>query len=57
MTVLRTFIRDESGADLIEYAVIAAVLAVACIAAMKSLNVSLNGFFTTTGTTLGTLVP
>ena len=46
------FVRDEEGQDLIEYSLLAALIAVACIAAMKALAVNINGIFTSIGTAL-----
>ena len=38
--------RDESGQDLIEYSLIAAVIAVACVATMGTLATKIQGVFT-----------
>lgn len=40
------FLKDESGATAIEYGLIAALVAVACIAALEALGTSLQGMFT-----------
>ena len=37
------FVRDEEGQDLIEYSLLAALIAVACIAAMNTLAGNING--------------
>ena len=47
VNVLRNLHKQESGQDLIEYALIAALIAVACIAAMNSLATAINTEFTT----------
>jgi pilus assembly protein Flp/PilA len=43
---------DESGQDLIEYALIAALIAVAAIAALKGLNNKISNEFNTIGSSL-----
>ncbi|MDT8067302.1 MAG: Flp family type IVb pilin [Terriglobia bacterium] len=49
MEVLRGLHKDESGQDLIEYALIAALIAFAAIAGMSSLASSLNVAFSKIG--------
>ncbi len=49
---LKSFIRDESGATAIEYALIAAVLGVGILAAAQALKGNINDKLTGTGTTL-----
>ena len=44
--------RDESGQDLIEYALIAALIAVAAIIGMKAVATAINTAFLTVGNTL-----
>lgn len=39
------FVREENGQDLIEYALLAALIAVACTAAMSTLATDINGAF------------
>ena len=52
------FVREEEGQDLIEYSLLAALIAVACIAAMRALAVDINGIFTAIGAALdGAVVP
>lgn len=46
MTILRGFVRDESGATAIEYGLIAALIAVAIITAVSTLGTKLSGTFT-----------
>ncbi|MEA3039697.1 MAG: pilus assembly protein Flp/PilA [Sphingomonadales bacterium] len=52
--VMRTFIRkiigDNQGATAIEYGLIAALIAVAAIAALKNVGTSLGGTFNNTST-------
>jgi pilus assembly protein Flp/PilA len=47
---------DESGQDLIEYALVAALVGLGAVAAMKTLASNINTAFTTIGTTLTTNV-
>ena len=46
------FVREEEGQDLIEYSLLAALIAVACIAAMQALAVDINEIFTAIGAAL-----
>ena len=39
------FVREEAGQDLIEYALLAALIAVACIAAMQTLASDISDIF------------
>ena len=50
--LLRVFLSDETGQDLIEYALIAALVAVAAIAAMKGLGNKISNEFNTIGNSL-----
>jgi pilus assembly protein Flp/PilA len=45
--MLRKFLKDESGATAIEYGLIAALVAVACIVALTRVGGSLKGLFET----------
>ena len=45
MTILKSFLRDESGATAIEYGLIAAGIAVAIISAVNGLGGKLNSNF------------
>jgi pilus assembly protein Flp/PilA len=45
MKSLTRFVREEEGQDLIEYALLCALIAVACIAAMTALAGSISGLF------------
>ncbi len=49
---LRAFADDESGATAIEYGLIAALIAVAAIAALRSVGSSLVQMFTTVASSL-----
>jgi pilus assembly protein Flp/PilA len=52
--MIRKFLKDESGATAIEYGLIAALVAVACIVALTSVGNSLNALFTTVDSKLKT---
>lgn len=45
-------VSDESGQDLIEYALVAAILAMGAVVSMKALSTKISTAFTTIGTTL-----
>lgn len=45
-------VREEEGQDLIEYSLLAALIAVACIAAMTALAVDINEIFAAIGAKL-----
>jgi pilus assembly protein Flp/PilA len=47
---------DESGQDLIEYALVAALVGLGAVAAMKTLGSNINTSFGSIGTTLTTNV-
>jgi len=50
--LLRSLFNDDSGQDLIEYALIAALIAVAAIAALKGLTTKISAEFNTIGSSL-----
>jgi pilus assembly protein Flp/PilA len=50
--VLSDFLRDESGQDLIEYALVAALIALGATAAMNTLATTISNAFKTIGTKL-----
>ncbi|HVT96942.1 MAG TPA: Flp family type IVb pilin [Acidobacteriaceae bacterium] len=52
LTLLKSLLHDESGQDLIEYALIAALIAVAAIAAMRGLSTKIATEFNTIGNSL-----
>jgi pilus assembly protein Flp/PilA len=54
-TILKVLVREE-GQDLVEYALIVALIALAATAGMGSLASSINGAFTTLGTTLSSSI-
>lgn len=47
-----SLLRDESGQDIIEYALIGAVLALAILASMKSVQTSIANVFNAVGNSL-----
>ena len=51
-STIRAFVRDESGATAIEYALIASGVAVAIIAAVNSLGTKISTKFTSISTSL-----
>jgi pilus assembly protein Flp/PilA len=50
--ILTGFMSDESGQDLIEYALVAAIIALGATAAMTTLAGSITSAFTKVGTSL-----
>jgi pilus assembly protein Flp/PilA len=54
--ILSNLISDESGQDLIEYALIAALIALGATAAMTGLATSISTAFSTVGSKLSTAV-
>ena len=50
--ILLNLVKDESGQDLIEYALVAALLGLGAIASMKSLANTIGNAFNTIGTSL-----
>jgi pilus assembly protein Flp/PilA len=51
-SLFQRFVKDQYGATAIEYGLIAALIAVACIAAMQTLGTNLNAKFDKVATTL-----
>ncbi len=50
--MIRKFLKDENGATAIEYGLIAALVAVACIVALTAVGTSLTALFNTVDTKL-----
>ncbi len=48
----RAFVQDESGATLLEYGMLVLLIAVLCIAAVKSIGSKVSAGFTTIDTNL-----
>ncbi len=57
MKHLRSFLRDETGQDLIEYVLIIAVIALAATVGMTAVATQINLAFNRVGTKLTTYVP
>jgi pilus assembly protein Flp/PilA len=57
LSVMLQILKDENGQDLIEYALVVALIAFAATAGMSSLATSINTAFNHMGTTLSTYVP
>jgi pilus assembly protein Flp/PilA len=49
-------LRDDCGQDLVEYALVVALIALAAVTGMQGLATSINGAFTKVGSNLGTYV-
>ncbi len=54
--LVAAFIADESGQDLIEYALVASLVGLAAVATLKTLATSITGVFTSIGTKLDSAV-
>ncbi|MGI4756755.1 MAG: Flp family type IVb pilin [Janthinobacterium lividum] len=48
----RSFVKDESGQNLIEYALVAGLVGLAAVATMSSLGTKIGTAFSTVGSTL-----
>jgi pilus assembly protein Flp/PilA len=55
LTRLKQFLVDESGATAIEYALIAALVAMALVGSVTALGASLKSIFATVATALNTV--
>jgi len=53
-SLMNNLVNDESGQDLIEYALVAALVGLGAVASMKSLATIINTSFNNIGTTLST---
>ncbi len=54
--LFNNLVADESGQDLIEYALVAALVGLGAVASMRSLGTAINNAFSSIGTTLSTNV-
>jgi len=52
--LLRALVVEDSGQDLVEYALIAGLIGLGAVAAMQSVATAISGAFTSVGTTLTT---
>lgn len=57
LKILKSLRRDESGQDLIEYALIAALIALAAVAGMKTVGAGIATAFSNITTQLSTALP
>ena len=46
ITRLRSMVRDDAGQDLLEYALLVALIALVCVAAVTAAGTSVQGIFT-----------
>jgi pilus assembly protein Flp/PilA len=53
--VLRSLVPDESGQDLLEYALLTALIALAAVVAIKAAGGSINGVFTSISTQIAAI--
>jgi pilus assembly protein Flp/PilA len=56
VSTLKSFVRDESGATMIEYGLIAALVSVAAIVALGAMGTSITSMFTRVSTCLNDAV-
>lgn len=54
---IATFIKHDDGADLIEYALLAGLLSLACFAVLQGVGTNLNSLFTTLSNKLALVLP
>jgi pilus assembly protein Flp/PilA len=57
LSVMLQILKDENGQDLIEYALVVALIAFAATAGMSGLATSINTAFNHMGTKLSTYIP
>ena len=55
LVLLRMFVRDESGQDLLEYGILVALIAVVVIGAVTTSGLSISGLWTGISTSLAVL--
>ena len=53
----KRFISEEQGADLIEYALLAGLLAMACFVALSGIGTNVTAFFSSIATKVSTIAP
>ena len=53
-THLRAFVRNDEGQDLLEYALLVALIAIVCIIAITTTGTNVEAIFTRIGEELGT---
>jgi pilus assembly protein Flp/PilA len=52
LTYLKNFVREEEGATMVEYGLMVALIAIACIVAVGTLGGYLNDLFTGVGASI-----
>jgi Flp pilus assembly pilin Flp len=55
--VIATFMKEDTGADLIEYALLVGLISLGCYTALTSTTTSLTDFFGRVTTKLGQVLP
>lgn len=55
-TIAHHLLRNEDGQDLIEYALVAALIGLAAVATLNTLSGDLTGLFTSIGTQLSSAI-
>jgi len=56
ISLLKTFMQEDSGQDMIEYAIVASLIGLGAVASMNSLKTAVSNAFIKIGTTLTTSV-
>jgi Flp pilus assembly pilin Flp len=56
-TYLRAFVSNDEGQDLLEYALLVALIAIVCIIAVGTTGTNVNAIFTRIGEELGDALP
>jgi pilus assembly protein Flp/PilA len=56
MQLARKVVADESGQDLIEYALVAALVGLGAVVALKNLSSNIRNSYNSIGTTLNTTI-
>jgi len=57
ITRMRSLVRDDSGQDLLEYALLTALIALAAVVAVTAAGVSVQNVFTRVSTAIGAALP
>ena len=57
LSMVKRFITDEDGADLIEYALLAGLVALAAVATLTTLGTSISGLYTRISTKIAGINP
>ena len=56
-TYLRAFVRNDEGQDLLEYALLVALIAIVCVIAITATGTSVNDIFVKIGEDLDSALP